>query len=144
MGSWGFSTFDDDIALEVLEEWVASTASVDELSHALNTALSGKDLEEEDGHVVCVLSAIVEHLFLHEKNDDMQKLLSGFSLADAWLSTIDKSELRKLVPKLLVGLDRIVEAGSEIATREDDWKIHVKERQQRLNEFFCPKDRAKA
>jgi hypothetical protein len=113
MGAWGHKTFEDDTALDLLDEWVNSDDPLPLMEHAIQQALAADYLEYDQGHVIAVAAAIIIHKVQGgdtEFEDD--EMVDGVGV---WLETLDVARLKAMVPDVIQGLDLLVGDNSELS-----------------------------
>lgn len=134
MGAWGEKTFDDDTALDLLDDWMEAKNPVDSMRAAIVEALEEDYLEYTEGHVISVAAAILDYQLNGQpfEEADIEDL-------GPWLETLNQERLAELRPLVLDGLTRLLGDESELAElwaeNEDlypKWRAILEGRQSRL------------
>lgn len=114
MGAWGYKTFEDDTALDLVDEWVHADDAVSLMEAAIEEALAADYMEYTEGQAISVASALVEIAY----NPDAPERQEGDDFVDGfgmWIDTVDKERLGQLAPRLINGIDALVGDSSELA-----------------------------
>lgn len=114
MGAWGHKTFEDDSALDLIDDLIDSDNPLDEIEQSLSKVQEGEYLEYDDGQVVSVALAILDYA-LHDDAPDRNEIEEDVEGLRAWLDTLDRARLRALLPAALRGADVLVSPQSELA-----------------------------
>ena len=134
MGAWGAGTFEDDTALDLVQEWQDSADPIPMMRSAIELALDSDYMDYTHGHTVSVASAIVDVAFAGKSAlpDDHDELGS-------WIGLLDIDQLRPLARPLVGGIDRLLGDESELAElwAENEelypaWQQALRDRQERL------------
>ena len=139
MGAWGHKTFEDDSALDLIDEWIQEARPLEHLEQAISSALAAEYLDFDQGQEVSVASAIVEFALSTDRGPEYEELAEDQDGLDTWLETLSKERLRALVPSVVSALEKLVSPGSELAElwAENEvygpqWVAHAHARQNRL------------
>lgn len=141
MGAWGHQTFEDDSALDLIDEWITSGQSTDDLAQTLKLALSDDEMDYDQGQDVSVIAAVVDFVLLpgRAQNAEYAELSEDQAGLDVWLDTLSPQALRALLPTLMTALDKLVSPASELAELWSEnqtdgplWVAYLRERQSRL------------
>lgn len=134
MGAWGEKTFDDDTALDLLDEWMNADEPMDQIELAIREALASDYLEYTEGHAISIAAALLDYKLAGHSTEeaDMEEL-------DTWLETLSRARLEALRPQVLVGLSKLLGEESELAElwAENEelypkWRKILEDRQSRL------------
>lgn len=139
MGAWGHKTFEDDSALDLIDEWIQEDRPLEHIERAISSALAAEYLDFDQGQEVSVASAIVEFALSTARGPEYEELAEDQGGLDTWLETLSKERLRALVPSVVSALERLVSPDSELAElwAENEvygpqWVDHARTRQNRL------------
>ena len=134
MGAWGEKTFDDDTALDLIDEWMAADEPLDLMEEAIRGALASDYLEYTEGHAVSLAAALLDYTLAGQSAEeaDIEEL-------EAWLQTLNRPRLEALRPQVLEGLAKLLGDESELAElwAENEelyprWRKILEDRQARL------------
>ena len=139
MGAWGHKTFEDDSALDLIDEWTQEARPLEHLEQALSSALAAEYLDFDGGQDVSVAAAIIEFALSTDRGPEYEELAEDQDGLDIWLETLSKDRLRALVPSAVSALEKLVSPDSELAElwAENEvygpqWIAHARQRQNRL------------
>lgn len=137
MGAWGYRTFEDDTALDLIDEWMQAGEPHELLEQAIAQGLTTSDLDYDQGQSIAVAAAVLDFVLFPDRAERLEAQDNIDGLAD-WLNTLDAERLRGMAPAVIRLLDRLMDKNSELADlwgeTEDAslWQnIHM-QRQQRL------------
>lgn len=107
MGAWGTGIFDDDTALDAIEEAIDSTAA-DFLQQALLTDDDEEYLEYDRAHQIIIAGVILDFLLngtVYDHNDET---------FEQWLAQQSKDGVDQFKPAVLAGLKIVLSEQSEL------------------------------
>lgn len=139
MGTWGYRVFEDDVALDLVEDWMEADAPEQSIAHALCVALSRPELEYDDGQAIIVATAILDYALVGTEPDDDSDL-DGFQV---WLDSLSRNSLRSMLPLALPALGKLLGPHSaldrlwqEKRTLHAPWREQFIQRRARLSQLM--------
>jgi hypothetical protein len=140
MGAWGHGVFEDDSALDQLDEWVQADHPVDDMAALVLRVLTSTDVPYEDGIGVLVAAAVVEMVLsapdVSAERVELEEDVEGLA---AWLTTLGQNHIFELLPQVRLALPKVWSTDSELcqlwAENADDfplWKAGAESRLARL------------
>ncbi|WP_026472193.1 DUF4259 domain-containing protein [Alkanindiges illinoisensis] len=107
MGAWGTGIFEDDTALDAMEEAIDSTA-VDFLQQVILTEDDEEYLEYDRAHQIIIAGVILDYLLngtVYDHNDEA---------FEQWLEQQSRNDLNQFKTAVLAGLKIVLSNQSEL------------------------------
>jgi hypothetical protein len=108
MGAWGVGLFDDDSALDFLEELTQAKDPLGLMNQSFTSATASEYLEYDSAQSVLVSAAAIDTLLNGtQHSDDLEDL-------DAWVQRNGNLDVAALRPLAVSALRRVLSEGSEL------------------------------